>query len=642
MRAEPAPVAPAMAPRSYDQFRPTFADRRRWNSPDVLRHRAQTHAEHIYLDVPSTGESYTYAETLILAERVARGLLAAGADPGDRLLIMAPNCSAYILAWLGSSLAQMAEVPVNTAYRGTFLEHQASTVTPRLALIHPDFAERFVESADAVRTVERFFLAGGTAAERAGAASTLHRAGFAVSDWEELLQEPPTGAAAELPQVRHSDLGSVFFTSGTTGLSKGVMMPHAHMYLFADQCVSLTRLTDTDVYMSAGPLFHGNSHFLAAYPALIAGSRYVLAERFSASAWTRQIRDSGATVTNFVGVMMDFVWQQPPQPDDADNDLRCIFAAPTASGILDAFKQRFGVEAFVEVFGLTETCMPILSPYGEDRPPGAAGLANSDWFDVRLVDSETDEEVATGEMGELVVRARHPWTQSVGYYNMPAATQAAWRNLWWHTGDGMRRDAEGWYYFVDRLKDAIRRRGENISSYEVEQALLAHPDIAEVAARGRARRSGGGRGRGADRDRPRIGGRGLRDRRVGLRRPAAAVLRGPPLPALRHRVAQDALGEGAQGGTPRRGRRRRHARPGSGAATGGALPEVSTTADRTPHGVRDPSAPSRLREHRGDCWVMPRNPSPVIPAEAGIHGPADPAAPAVDNSAHTKGVAHDP
>ena len=470
-----------MAPRSYDQYRPSFADRLRWNSPDVLRHRAGTHGERIYLDVPSTGESYSYAETLELAERVARGLLAAGAVPGDRLLIMLPNCSAYILGWLGSSLAAMAEVPINTAYRGTFLEHQASTVAPRMALIHPDFAERFAESAESVRSVERFWLAGGDDGERAAAAATLRQAGFAVSDWEELLAGTPGAGAVELPPVRHCDLGSVFFTSGTTGLSKGVMMPHAHMYLFADQCVSLTRLSDADVYMSAGPLFHGNSHFLAAYPALIAGARYVLQERFSASAWARQVRDSGATVTNFVGVMMDFAWRQPPQPDDADNDLRCIFAAPTASSILEEFKRRFGVEAFVEVFGLTETCMAILSPYGEDRPPGAAGLANSDWFDVRLVDSETDEEVPVGDMGELVVRARHPWTQSVGYYNMPAETQQAWRNLWWHTGDGMRRDAEGWYYFVDRLKDAIRRRGENISSYEVEQALLAHPAIGEVA-----------------------------------------------------------------------------------------------------------------------------------------------------------------
>lgn len=470
-----------MAPRSYNQYRPTFTDRHRWNSPDVLRNRAATHGERTYLDVPSTGETYTYAETLELAERVARNLLGAGAIPGDRLLIMLPNCSAYILAWLGSSLARMAKVPINTAYRGSFLEHQARTVSPRMALIDPAFAERFAESAEAVRAVERFYLAGGTADERALASGTLRDAGFAVSGWEELLEEVPTGGAVDLPPVRHSDLGSVFFTSGTTGLSKGVMMPHAHMHLFADQCVSLTRLTDADVYMSAGPLFHGNSNFLAAYPALIAGARYVLQERFSASAWARQIRDSGATVTNFVGVMMDFAWQQPPQPDDADNDLRCIFAAPTASGILDAFKRRFGTEAFVEVFGLTETCMPILSPYGEDRPPGAAGLANTDWFDVRLVDPDTDEEVPVGELGELVVRARHPWTQSVGYYNMPEATQEAWRNLWWHTGDGMRRDAEGWYYFVDRLKDAIRRRGENISSYEVEQALLAHPDIAEVA-----------------------------------------------------------------------------------------------------------------------------------------------------------------
>lgn len=470
-----------MAPRTYDQYRPTFADRRSWNTPDVLRHRAETHGDRIYLDVPATGEAYSYAETLELAERVARGLLGAGAAPGDRLLIMLPNCSAYVLAWLGSSLAGMAEVPINTAYRGTFLEHQASTVAPRLALIHPEFAPRFAESAGAVETVERFYLAGGDADERAAAAATLRHAGFGVSDWEELLQPVPHGSGAELPRVRHSDLASVFFTSGTTGLSKGVMMPHAHMHLFADECVSLTRLSDADVYMSAGPLFHGNSHFLAAHPALIAGARYVLQERFSASAWTSQIRDSGATVTNFVGVMMDFVWQQPPRPDDAHNDLRCIFAAPTASSILDAFKERFGVEAFVEVFGMTETCMAILSPYGEDRPPGAAGLANSDWFDVRLVDPETDEEVPVGELGELVVRARHPWTQSVGYYDMPAETQEAWRNLWWHTGDGLRRDAEGWYYFVDRLKDAIRRRGENISSYEVEQALLAHPAVGEVA-----------------------------------------------------------------------------------------------------------------------------------------------------------------
>ncbi|MDG1088472.1 MAG: AMP-binding protein, partial [Acidimicrobiales bacterium] len=245
-----------------------------------------------------------------------------------------------------------------------------------------------------------------------------------------------------------------------------------------------TRLTEADVYMSVGPLFHGNSQFLAAYPALIAGCRYVMHERFSATQWTKQVREAGATVTNFVGVMMDFVWQQDTRPDDADNNLRCIFAAPTANSILDGFKERFGVAAFVEGFGLTETCMPILSPYGVDRPAGAAGLLNRDWYDVRLVNSETDEEVPIGEVGELTVRPRYPWTSCQGYFGMEDKTNEAFRNLWFHTGDGLRRDEDGWYYFVDRLKDAIRRRGENISSYEVEQGLVSHQALAEVAAIG--------------------------------------------------------------------------------------------------------------------------------------------------------------
>lgn len=259
-------------------------------------------------------------------------------------------------------------------------------------------------------------------------------------------------------------------------------MSHSQMTFFAEQCVSLTRLTDRDTYMSVGPLFHGNAQFLAAYPALIAGARFVLRERYSASRWVSWVRECGATVTNFVGVMMDFTYKQPERPDDAENELRCVYAAPTASSIVEDFQRRFGVEAFVENFGLTETSMPIMSPYGESRPPGAAGLLNEGWFEVRLVDPETDEEVEVGEVGELVVRAKAPWTMCSGYYGMPERTAEAYRNLWFHTGDGLRRDADGWFYFVDRLKDAIRRRGENISSYEVEQAVLGHGDVEECAA----------------------------------------------------------------------------------------------------------------------------------------------------------------
>jgi carnitine-CoA ligase len=463
--------------RTFRDFVPTFPDRSQWTVPAILRERAATHAERIYLDVPSEGLALTYAETHERAERIARSLVAAGGRLGDRVLIMAPNCSEMILTWLGAAAAGLVEVPINTAYRGSFFEHQARTIAPRFAVVHTDHVDVFVESAAALTTVERCFIVGPEEA-RGSAAESLAAVGLAAAPFEALLDP----VDADLPHVRAQDLVAVFFTSGTTGLSKGVMMPHAQFTFFADECVSLTRLTDQDTYMSVGPLFHGNAQFLAAYPALVAGARFVLRERFSASNWVDWARESRATVTNFVGVMMDFVWKQPHRPDDADNDLRCVFAAPTASSILAAFQERFGIEAFVEVFGLTETSMPILSPYGVDRPAGAAGLVADEWFDVRLADPETDEEVAVGEVGELLVRSKVPWTTSLGYFGMPDKTADAFRNLWFHTGDLLRRDEEGWHYFVDRLKDTIRRRGENISSYEVEQAVLEHPGVLECAA----------------------------------------------------------------------------------------------------------------------------------------------------------------
>jgi crotonobetaine/carnitine-CoA ligase len=465
--------------QTYTDLHPVVADPADWHLPGILRDRAATYGDKVYLDVPDHGKSWSYAETLDASERIGSALLAHG-QVGDRVLIMAPNSGELILTWFGAAVAGMAEVPINTGYSGTFLEHQVRTTAPRVAVVDAQFAERFVAGGDrsAFESIERFYVLGDDDAAVGAAIETLATGGWTAEPWSALLD----AEKVELPEVRAHDLACILFTSGTTGLSKGVMMPHAHMEFFAQECVSLTRLTDEDVYMCVGPLFHGNAQFLAAYPALLAGARFVLREKFSASGWVRQLRECGATVTNFVGVMMDWTWKQPPREDDADNQLRCIFAAPTASSIVDGFKQRFGVEAFVESFGLTETSMPFLSPYGVDRPAGAAGLLVEDYFDVRLVDPETDVEVPVGEVGELVVRTKLPWTMCTGYYGMPDKTAEAQRNLWFHTGDALRRDEDGWYYFVDRFKDAIRRRGENISSYEVEQAVLGHAAVVECAA----------------------------------------------------------------------------------------------------------------------------------------------------------------
>lgn len=465
--------------QTYTDLHPVVADPADWHLPGILRARAATYGDKVYLDVPDHDKRWSYAETLDAAERIGSAFLTHG-QVGDRVLIMAPNSGELILTWFGAAVAGMAEVPINTGYAGTFLEHQVRTTQPRIAVVDAQFAERFVADGDrtAFASIERFFVLGEDDIAVATAIETLGNGGWTAEPWSVLLDAEKVA----LPDVRAHDLACVLFTSGTTGLSKGVMMPHAHMEFFAQECVSLTRLTDEDVYMCVGPLFHGNAQFLAAYPALLAGARFVLREKFSASGWVRQLRECGATVTNFVGVMMDWTWKQPVREDDADNQLRCIFAAPTASSIVDGFKQRFGVEAFVESFGLTETSMPFLSPYGVDRPAGAAGLLVEDYFDVRLVDPETDIEVPVGQVGELVVRTKLPWTMCTGYYGMPDKTAEAQRNLWFHTGDALRRDEDGWYYFVDRFKDAIRRRGENISSYEVEQAVLGHAAVVECAA----------------------------------------------------------------------------------------------------------------------------------------------------------------
>ncbi|MEC7878762.1 MAG: class I adenylate-forming enzyme family protein, partial [Actinomycetota bacterium] len=192
----------------YEEYNPTFPSRANWNSPTVLRERAQKHPDKIYLDVPWTNESFSYAETLEAAERVGSGMLNAGASPGDRVLIMIPNCSAYILAWLGSSVGGLVEVPINTAYRGAFLAHQVSTTTPSIAVVSPEYVDRILDVSDAFSSIKHFYLVGDDADVNAGI-EALSINDMDASPWSDLLSSEIT----ELPEVKYSDLGSIFFTS---------------------------------------------------------------------------------------------------------------------------------------------------------------------------------------------------------------------------------------------------------------------------------------------------------------------------------------------------------------------------------------------------------------------------------------------
>ncbi|MDT9591679.1 AMP-binding protein [Nocardioides zeae] len=468
-----------MAMQYYEGLVPNFADPETWTLDHVLRHHAAERPDAVCLDTPEEGLTWTYAEAVDACERIASGFHAAGARAGDRVVLMAANSSRFVRTWWATALGALVEVPINTNYEGEFLRHQLDVAQARFAVVDDHMVERWIAVGEAARGIEKFWVLD-TGAGRDKAVELLRENGWQADAWEEL----EAAEKVELPRARAQDLGAIFYTSGTTGPSKGVAMPHGQLYFFAQIVVSLTRLTHEDTYLTTTPLFHGNATFMAVYPVIVAGGRAVVRSKFSASRWIDHVRDSRVTVTNLVGVMMDFAWKQPPREDDRDNVLRAVYAAPTASTIADAFKERFGIEALVDAFGLTETCAPIMSPYGVERPAGAAGLQNKEWFDIRLVDPETDREVAVGEVGELVVRPVHPWTCSNGYYGMPEKTLEAWRNLWFHTGDALRKDEDGWFYFIDRYKDALRRRGENISSYEVEQAVLGHPAVVECAVIG--------------------------------------------------------------------------------------------------------------------------------------------------------------
>lgn len=467
----------------YTDLHPNFADPDDWTLATVLRTHAANTPDASCLVVPDEDLELTYAQALAQAEAIAGSFDVAGVARGDRVAIMAQNSSQFVLTWWATALGGTVEVPINTNYEGDFLKHQFTVAQARWAVIDDEYAARFAavadgDAANGVNGVAKFWVIDNGSLDEAIA--TLRQAGFEAAPWDELA----SGAALNAPAPSPRDLGAIFFTSGTTGPSKGVAMPHAQLYFFAQEVVSLTRLTAADRYLTTTPLFHGNATFMAVFPALVAGASAVIRRKFSASRWIDHVRDSGVTVTNFVGVMMDFAWKQTPREDDLDNRLRCIYAAPIASTIAPDFQKRYGIETFVNAFGLTETSAPIISPYNVEIPAGAAGLQASDWFDIRLVDPETDREVPIGEVGELVVRPKVPFICSMGYYGMPDKTVEAWRNLWFHTGDALRRDEDGWYYFVDRYKDALRRRGENISSYEVEQVVLGHPAVHECAVIG--------------------------------------------------------------------------------------------------------------------------------------------------------------
>lgn len=444
-------------------FIPTDRDSR--TLPAVLRKGASTHPDKVCVSTIS-GESLSYAELLALAERRAAGLAAMGVGKGDRVLLIMNNSIDMIACWFAVNLLGAVEVPTNTANRGASLVHIANNSGAQVAIIDAQYASTLSEVAGELDTIAKVVVRGESAA--------LNWPTTPLADLDLC-----TGPAPNIV-VAHQDPSSIIYTSGTTGPAKGVVVPHGHMYTFAVHVVEQLRIVEDDVYYVCLPMFHANAQFMQVYASLIAGASVVLADAFSASGWLDDLRSSGATVTSLLGVMAQYVYNRPESPRDSEHGVRRMITIPIPAVIAEDFERRFDTRC-VEAYGMTETCLPIYRPLDEPLRPGSCGKALDDWFEVAIVDPVTDEPLPDGQVGEIVVRPRFPFTTFLHYHAMPERTVEAWRNLWFHTGDAGRRDADGYFYFLDRLNDRIRRKGENVTAYDIEVALTELPEVDDCA-----------------------------------------------------------------------------------------------------------------------------------------------------------------
>ncbi len=441
-------------------------DRSQWVLPELLRERARELQDKPFLSFAVDDATVTYAEADELSDRLAAGLAALGVTRGDRVSVMLGNRLEFVLTWFALNKLGAFHAPINTDYRGDFLEHLVNTTGGRLMVVEHRFLDTLLVSADRMPLLAELIVVGG---------DTLPGSGrLTMRSFESLpsAEEPPP------TMITPADTYAVLFTSGTTGRSKGALMPYAHGHLLNERNLELLDLDADSTYISELPLFHINAH-MTVYGSLIVGARARMEERFSASRWLDRVRASGATHSSMLGVMVDFVLRQPPTDHDQEHALRSVWMVPCLPDLSRRFRDRFGIERIITSYGTSETGMVArrVVDRSDDVSSGAVG---DEFYEVAVVD-ENDEPLPVGEVGEIVVRTKLPWTVTHGYFGMPERTVEAFRNLWFHTGDAGRFDAAGNLSFVDRLADRLRRRGENVASADVEHVLGTHPVVAEAA-----------------------------------------------------------------------------------------------------------------------------------------------------------------
>jgi crotonobetaine/carnitine-CoA ligase len=426
-----------------------------------------------YLDVGGT--TFSAAEVAQTAAALGAALVELGVRPGDRVASLIENSPEALLVWWGTQWAGGIAVPINTAYKGEYLRHQLRDSGATVLVIAGDLADRAVAVTGDLDALAHVVVTGPDLPEFPGSAG--HR-------WDDLLTTAPLAAPVDR---RPADLATFIYTGGTTGPSKGCMLSHNYHEALATQIGVTWGRTADDVLWTPLPLFHFNALTTAVIGALVFGGRSAIYRRFSVSNFWPEMNRAQATLTSTLGTMAYLLAHDVDRPEmprsgapEANTSLRMMGAAPLPPEVDDIIRGRFGIDTFSGAYGATEASLISTLPPGTRNKPNAAGKINKDYFDVRIFDDD-DNELPRGTDGEIVVRPRLAHVMFEGYWGRPEATVETSRNWWYHTGDIGRVDEEDFLFFVDRKADYLRRRGENISSFEVERVIMGHGEIADVA-----------------------------------------------------------------------------------------------------------------------------------------------------------------
>lgn len=449
--------------------------------PGLLRWNAETRPGKAAMCFEDEGASISYEGIHSASISFANAFYGLGVRPGETVACFMTNSADMVKTWFGCAQLGAIFVPINTAYLGEYLRHQLSRSQARVVVTDHDLAERVLAVADGLPDLRHVVIRSNGPDGELGEAGLPETGGVQLHPIG-LLREGEGDRLRFESTARWNTANTVIFTAGTTGPSKGALLTQNYLLHSAKLLFDARDGRESDVCYSPLPLFHLNAMIISVLGPMTRGATGALDRRFSVSRFWQRADHFGARQAAILGSMYVMLWNQPPQADDASHSVEVFIGGPVSAELRPKFEARFGSRILCEIYALSEACPLTFTALDVSGRDGSAGRP-SPYFDVRTVDDD-DEEVEPGTVGEIVCRPLQPHIMFEGYYNDPEATVRQWKNLWFHTGDLGYFDRDGYLYFFDRKKDYLRRRGENISSFEVEQAIATHPSVAEVAVHG--------------------------------------------------------------------------------------------------------------------------------------------------------------